>query len=94
MDIFKESFHGNQFGILHLNVASLISKMDEIKEILNLRLFDIICLNETKIDSNTPNGFLSSKYYKCIRRDRTSNGGGILVYIKKRIYNFKTRNFF
>ena len=57
--------------------------MDEIKEILNLRLFDIICLNETKIDSNTPNGFLSSKYYKCIRRDRTSNGGGILVYIKK-----------
>ena len=83
LDIFCEFNKNKQFSILHLNVASLISKIDEIKQILMNREFDVICLNETKIDCNIPNKFFISKYYKCIRRDRTNNGGGILIYIKK-----------
>jgi len=46
-----------------------------------MRLFDVISLNETKIDENTPDPF-NSKFYNIIRRDRTSSGGDVMIFIK------------
>ena len=83
IDIFKSFNKNKKFSILHFNIVTLIAKIDELLEILNLRCFDIIMLNETKIDENTPLKFFMSMFYTCIRRDRTANGGGILVYIRK-----------
>ena len=57
------------------------SKVDEINKILNSRKFDIISLNETKLDENTPDIF-KSNFYNFIRRDRTSHGGGLLIFIR------------
>ena len=71
-------------NIGHLNINSLNSraKQFEIDEILNLNKFDLFFLNETKIDDQTRLSIKNSNY-KPIRRDRNSNGGGVMVYYRK-----------
>ncbi|RNA44440.1 hypothetical protein BpHYR1_040102 [Brachionus plicatilis] len=46
--------------------------------LIDLKL-DLIIFNETKIDDSIPNSFLKHTDYRIVRRDRKSNGGGILV---------------
>jgi hypothetical protein len=71
--------------ICHLNVNSLFLKAFEINNILHLNLFDIVCLNETKLDSTIPDSFIKNPSYRIIRRDRVRNGGGIMVIVKKHL---------
>ncbi|CAF1069906.1 unnamed protein product, partial [Brachionus calyciflorus] len=55
-----------------------------IDEILNLRVYDLVMLNETKLDSSVPDSFYVNNFYNIIRRDRIGKkGGGILVFFKK-----------
>ncbi len=82
MDRFNRFNSEKKFSILHLNVASLLNKSYEINEIVNLRKFDIISLNETKIDGNSPDPIVSA-FYNVIRRDRNNSGGGIMIFVKK-----------
>lgn len=77
--------HSNSLKICHLNVNSLFLKVIEIRTLLALNIFDIICLNETKLDNNIPDSFLKNPSYRIIRRDRVRNGGGIMVIIKKHL---------
>jgi exonuclease III len=60
-------------------------KQQEIKNILNSRVFDLVFLNETKLDSSFPVKFFTCRSYNIIRRDRggCSIGGGIMVFVKK-----------
>ena len=72
------------FLLLHLNVNSLYSKMKDISEILNMKRFDVVSLNESKLDSQVPNRFINNTFYNCMRRDRSGKkGGGIITYVKK-----------
>jgi hypothetical protein len=79
-----------KFKVMHLNINSLFSKMNEIDMILQLKQYEIIFLNETKFDCFVPNSFYQNNYYDIIRRDRYFNedligkkGGGIVIFIKK-----------
>lgn len=76
------SFNSNKFKILHLNINGLSSKLEHLFNIINLKSFDLISLNETKIDNNTQIN-LNNNFYNIIRRDRSIYGGGILLLIKK-----------
>ena len=82
LDRFNRFNSEKKFSILHLNVASLLNKSYEINEIVNLRKFDIISLNETKIDCNSPDPIVSA-FYNVIRRDINNSGGGIMIFVKK-----------
>jgi hypothetical protein len=73
------------FKMLHLNINSLYLKYAEFSKILDLALYDIIMLNETKLDNCVPNSAFSHLRYSSYRRDRTAHDGGILVYLKKRL---------
>ena len=73
------------FKILHLNVNSLFSKIFEFQNILETQLYDLIFLNETKLDAHIPNSSFLNINYKLIRRDRTGSGGGVLVYVKNSV---------
>ena len=73
------------FKILHLNVDSLFSKIFEFQNILETQLYDLIFLNETKLDAHIPNSNFVNINYKLIRRDRTGSGGGVLVYVKNSV---------
>ena len=58
--------------------------MPELHLILDLALFEVIVVKESKLDETVPSKFLVNKLYQLpLRKDRTRNGGGILVYIKK-----------
>lgn len=72
-----------KFSIMHLNINSLFSKFIHIKKVLDTVLFDLIALNETKIDQFISNKDIDHDCYDLIRRDRNRRGGGILVYYKK-----------
>jgi hypothetical protein len=83
--------NANNFKILHININSIFNKLQHIMSILDNLEYDIISLNEVKTDDNTTNNFLSHPKYNIIRRDRSRNGGGIIVYIKN-IYNYSFKN--
>ena len=71
-----KNLNNTDFSILHLNINSLYLKREEIFPILDLNIFYIICLNETKLNETVPNSFFQHPSYQQIRHDRTFSGGG------------------
>ena len=43
----------------HLNMNTVVNKIDEVKELLNRNMFDILFLAETKIDSTVSSRLVS-----------------------------------
>jgi hypothetical protein len=84
------STHSTRFKILHLNINSLFLKFAELNVILDINCFDIIMLNETKIDASVPNSAFVNANYSLIRRDRDTHGGGVLIFIKKHLKNLNS----
>ena len=67
-------------NIGHFNINGLRSKIDFIRIFLREHKFDILCLNETKIDSTVSDAEISVPGYTIFRQDRTCHGGGVLIY--------------
>ena len=67
-------------NIAHLNINGLRSKIDFLKIFLLQEKLDVICLNETKIDSTVSDGDIKIPGYNSYRQDRTLHGGGTLIY--------------
>ena len=67
--------------LAHLNINGLLSKFDWIGLLLRLRLPDILCLSETKIDESVTDATLSVSGYEFFRNDRDRQGGGLCMYI-------------
>ena len=69
--------------------------MPDVHEILESSVFDIIGINETKLDYSTTDSFYSNSLYSVRRRDRTDSGscrgGGLLVFVKKHIQIIATK---
>ena len=79
LNLFRKSC----LNIAHLNVNGLRSKLDFIKILLFQEKFDILCLNETKIDSTVSDSDIAVPGYLLHRLDRTAHGGGTLIYYSK-----------
>ena len=81
----------NDLKILHININSVFSKVDSFFEILDSDQYDLLFINESKLNSSIPDSFICHKKYSCYRRDRDyvnmtgidKNGGGIVIYIRK-----------
>ena len=69
----------------HLNVNSLGSKINEIKELQMSGKLDVLVLSETKLDGSYKQEVLDIDGYCCIRKDKRSNSGGILTYVSRDI---------
>ena len=80
----------NHIMIGHLNVNSLGSKLTEIKELQNLCKIDVLVLSETKLDGSYKQEVLDIDGYSCIRQDKRSNSGGLLMYISNDIHQKTT----
>ena len=70
----------------HLNINGLRSKLDFLKIFLFQEKLDILCLNETKIDSTVSDNDISIPGYTPYRQDRTVHGGGTLVYVSDSLH--------
>ncbi len=47
--------------------------------------FDILAINESKIDPSISNSEISIQHYSIVRLDRNRYGGGVVLYIKNNI---------
>ena len=75
----------NRLMIGCLNINSLASKFDILKEIMSNNL-DILVVLETKLDDSFPtNQFIISGYTKPYRINRNKFGGGVMIYVKENI---------
>ena len=61
----------------HLNVNSLLSRIDEIRDISNRIKPAVLGITESKPDSSVTNSEVNINGYSNIRNDRNRNGGGV-----------------
>ena len=77
--------------ILHLNINSLLLKIDEIRFIAKQSNASIIGISGSKLDSSILSSELDIDQCNHIRLDRSRRGGGVASYIKKYLsYNHNT----
>ena len=67
-----------------VNISSSRNKFGTVQHMLKCQYMDILALCE-KLDDSFPIGQFDVPGYKCIRRDRSRNGGGLLYYIRSDI---------
>ena len=67
--------------IAHINVNSIRHKIEPFKEVLSECIFDVLAIQETKIDESFPDNQLYVPMYRLYRQDFRHNEGGIMMYI-------------
>ena len=70
---------------LHVNINSLLPKIDELRHIAKTTNVSIIGISETKLDASVLNAEIDIDNYEIIRKDRNRRGGGVACYIRKDI---------
>ena len=78
---------------MHLHINSLLSKIDELREMAKVQKAAIIGITESKLDDTVLEGEVEIEGYKIIRSDRNRNGGGGACHSRSDI-NFKERKDF
>ena len=77
-DLFKSN---NGFKCLHLNVHSLLPKMDEIRNMVSDLKIHCLSINETFLDKSIYDSEVNIENFSIFRNDRNRNGGGVALYI-------------
>ena len=67
---------------MHLNIASLIKHIDQLRTILLDKPCHILSINETRLSENIGGGFVKINGYDIFRADKNRAGGGVALYVK------------
>ena len=64
-------------GILggHINIRSILPKIDQIQNLLMESNLDFLCMSETWLTSNVPTDLINIQGYTCYRKDRPEGKG-------------------
>ena len=85
-----ETLQNRGLHFIHLNINSLLSKNDELRETVKISNPTVIGITKTKIDNSIGNSESSVDGYCATRRDRNRKGGGVICYVTNKIcYNTK-----
>ena len=91
VDRMWEPFEKRGLHLLHININSLLSKIDELRSITLKTRPAILGVTETKLDNSIQNSEIHIENYTLIRCDRNRNGGGVACYVRNDInFNRKT----
>ena len=72
--------------IAHLNVRSILNKMDDVRSLIHNKRFDIFAFSETWLNPSIKDSELNIPGYTLIRHDRTGKrGGGTAIYVRNNI---------
>ena len=72
---------------LHLNINSLLPKIDELRHIARLTNAAVIGISESKLDDSVLTSEIQIDEYELLRCDRNRHGGGVACYIRNDIEN-------
>lgn len=76
------------FGVLHINVRSLLRNFNDFKLQVLRNQYSIIFVNETWLDLGISDDVVALEGYILFRRDRADRrGGGVAVYVKDELSN-------
>ena len=67
---------------MHLNINSLLPKIDELRHMARLSNAAVIGICESKLDKSITNSEILIGNYDLLRCDRNRNGGGVAWYIR------------
>ena len=92
-----DPFNNKGLHFVHLNINSLLPKIDELRTIARDTKAAIIALTESKLDATIFDSEISISGYNVLRKDRNRHGGGVTCYIRSDISfnilnSFKTQN--
>ena len=73
--------------ILHLNVNGLLNKLKILAQEIK---FDILCLNETKLDARIDDNDICITGYTSYRRDGNRLGSGVVFYVSDSLESYPT----
>ena len=78
--------------IAHVNINSIRNKFDYIHNVLTNELLDILCITETKLDETFRSNLYHCTGFRCYRKDRNCNSGGMMIYIREDIPHNRLSN--
>ena len=74
---------------MHVNINSLLPKIDELLCIAKLSENGVISISESKLDDSVRSSEIQIENYDLIRSDRKRYGGGVACFIRN---DLTTRN--
>ena len=78
---------------MHLNINSLLPKIDELRHMARLSNAAVIGICESKLDKSITNSEILIDNYDLLRCDRNRNGGGVACYIRNDL-SYMQKNLF
>ena len=82
MNNLWEPFNNKGLHFLHLNINSLLPKVDELRNIAEKTRASVIGITESKLDSSIFDSEINIAGYDVLRKDRNRHGGGVVCYIR------------
>ena len=77
-----EHFRKRGLHFLHINVNSLLSKIDELRDVVGHTKPAILGITESKLDSSVSDQEVNISGYSILRSDRNRYGGGVACYVR------------
>ena len=86
-------FNKRGLHLIHLNINSILSKIDELLAIAKESRASVIGITESKLDKTVLDKEINTDGYELARSDRNRHGGGVACYIRNDI-SFSVRGDF
>ena len=88
IDSFSDLNDAKGFKLAHLNIRSLVKKVDQIRLLLNDSDIDLLSISETWLKGHLHTGLVELKGFLTFRQDRgprgKKRGGGLITYVNKK----------
>ena len=81
----SEAFNNQGIHLIHLNINSLLPKIDELRNIAKCSNAAVIGTAETKLDNTVYDSEVTIDGYSIVRNDRNRKDGGVACYISSNI---------
>ena len=78
-------FNKRGLHLIHLNINSIVSKIDELRIITKKSRASVIGITESKLDETILDEEIDIDGYELARSDRNRHGGGVVCYIRNDI---------
>ena len=88
-----DAFKQRGLHFIHLNVNSILPKINELRLIAHNTKASIIGLSESKLDDTVLDDEISIDGYNLLRADRSRHGGEVACYVRKNLFFYRRVNF-